>query len=410
MQLRRYAKYPFTRPTGMNMDENGFRKFLKDENTGETPRFYFGSARKFERWLFKNTRKEKIEDADEIDIRNWATLIQKKHPRSPKNYLQGLRVYYRFKRLPQEILVKEILNEIPSPPKVGPNTIPWDTFERDISEVERKRISPENLVFLNLLWSEMETTEILKLYVSDIDFEKRLITSQSGKTFGATWKAWGALEKYITNDRRGRTEPLFKTGLRNHQIIIDKYLGTYGIKSKKIRDSCLSDLVDAGRTARFFSEPNIKPISMIGEKQTVESTSSKELFDRLVGEIMNFGNRIHERIRQVKNEEEFKRLLEGYLLATFPDELITPEFPFKGFGKADSKIDFTIGRDPKIPIEAKVAGTKISDHIRKGSGQVIEFLKSYTSDKGILVIGDKERDPERRKHSGMQDNVYIIVI
>jgi hypothetical protein len=266
-------------------------------------------------------------------------------------------------------------------------------------------------VFLNLLWSEMKVKNILKLCFSDIDFDKRLITSPTGETFGATWKAWGALEKYITRDRKGKMESLFKTGYRNHLIITQTYLGTtYGLTPDKIWKSCKCDLVDAGRTARFFSEPNIKPISKIGEKQTAESTSSKELFDRLVEEIMNFGNRINERISQVKDEEEFKRLLEGYLLATFPNELITPEFPFKGFGKADSKIDFTIGSDSKIPIEIKLAKKKISEHIREGSGQVNEFLKHYGSSKGILVIGDKERDPERRKHSGIQDNVFILVI
>jgi hypothetical protein len=73
-------------------------------------------------------------------------------------------------------------------------------------------------------------------------------------------------------------------------------------------------------------------------------------------------------------------------------------------------IDFAIGRDQKIPIEVKLAEKKIRDHIGKGFGQVKEFLESYRSDKGILVIGDKERDPERRKHSGAQDGVYIIVI
>ena len=256
----------------------------------------------------------------------------------------------------------------------------------------------------------MKVKDILQLCFSDIDFEKRLITSPTGETFGARWKAWGALEKYITKDRKGKMDPLFKTGYRNHLIITKKYLGMYGLTPDKIWESCKCDLVDAGRTAIFFSEPNIKPISKIGEKQTVESTGSKDLFDRLVEEIMNFGNRIHERINQVKNENEFKRLLEGYLLATFPDELVTSEFPFKGFGKADSKIDFTIGRDSKIPIEVKLAEEKISEHIRKGSGQVNEFLKHYGSSRGILVIGDKERDPERRKHSGIQDNVFILVI
>ncbi len=393
------------------MDENGFRKFLEEKKfRGSTPRTYFGGARQFEKWLFKNTRKESIEYADESDIRGWVALIKKEHPTAPTNSIQGLRLYYQFKRDPKEEIVKKILGEIPSPQRTGPCTIRWAEFERIMSEVETKRISSKNLVFLNLLWSEMKTEKILKLYVSDIDFEKRLINSSTGETFGATWKAWGALEKYITKDRRGKMEPLFKTKPRNNQIIAKKYLGMYGLTPNKIWKCCKCDLVDAGRTTRFFSEPNTAPLSKTGNKYTEESTSSKDLFDRLVEEITNFGNRMHERISQVKNEEEFKRILEGYLLATFPDELVTPEFPFKGFGKADSKIDFTIGRDSKIPIEVKLAEKKISEHIREGSGQVNEFLKYYGSSKGILAIGDKERDPERRKHTGMQDNVCIIVI
>jgi hypothetical protein len=352
MHQRRYAKYSFTRPAGVDMDKNGFKKFLEEKKfRGTTPRIYFGGARQFEKWLFKNTRKESIDYADESDIRGWAALVKKKHPTAPTNYIQGLRLYYQFKRNPKEQIVKKILAEIPSPPRTGQNTISWADFERDMSEVERKTIAVENLVFLNLLWSEMKVKDILKLCFSDIDFDKRLIASPTGETFGATWKAWGALEKYITRDRKGKMEPLFKTGYRNHLIITQRYLGTtYGLTPDKILRSCQCDLVDAGRTKRFFSEQNIKSISKIGEKQAVESTSSKELFDRLVEEIMNFRNRIHERISQVKDEEEVKRLLEGYLLATFPDELVTPEFPFKVFGKADSKIDFTIGRDSKIPI------------------------------------------------------------
>jgi hypothetical protein len=145
-------------------------------------------------------------------------------------------------------------------------------------------------------------------------------------------------------------------------------------------------------------------------EQIEESTVSENLFDRLVEEIRNFGNKMHERIPQIKDEGEFKRLLEGYLLAALSGEIIAPEFHFRGYGKADSIIDFTIGRDQKIPIEVKLTEKKIRDDIGKGSGQVKEFLVSCGSDKGILVIGDKERDPERRKHSGMQDNVYVIVI
>jgi hypothetical protein len=116
------------------------------------------------------------------------------------------------------------------------------------------------------------------------------------------------------------------------------------------------------------------------------------------------------KLGQSESENDLKRLLEGDLLAAFPDETITPEFHFKGIGIADSIVDFAVGRGKKIPIEVKVAEKRIRDNMGKGSGQVKEFLKSCGSDRGILTIADKERDSERQKHSGMQDSVYIIVI
>jgi len=66
-----------------------------------------------------------------------------------------------------------------------------------------------------------------------------------------------------------------------------------------------------------------------------------------------FGTRaeIQEQIKKIKNEKEFQTLLEGYLLATFPDQRIIREFGFKGWKIADSQIDFVVGKDQRIPIE-----------------------------------------------------------
>jgi len=113
---------------------------------------------------------------------------------------------------------------------------------------------------------------------------------------------------------------------------------------------------------------------------------------------------------KIKNEKEFQTLLEGYLLATFPDQRITRKFGFKGWKIADSKINFAVEKDQRIPIEAKLAQKDTGEHLREGPEQVKQFLKYSGTRKGILVIGNQERNPERQKHSGMQDRVHIIII
>jgi len=393
------------------MVEDGFKKFLQDRYRENTVRMYFERVRDFEGWLFKHQRKKEIENADESDVRSWASYVQKEVPKC-QPYFHGIREYYRYKRKEKiENLITKILRELPSPPKTRRSPFHWTDFEMMMSKTEEKSIKPEYRVLLNLLWSEMKSEEILNLYVSDIDFENRLITSPtSGKTFRVTWKAWDVLEKYIPINKRGKVEPLFSIGLRSLQNVTKKYFGMYGQTPNKLRKSCLDDLFDAGRTTRFATEPNKEPSSRIKHDQIKESMISKDLFDRLVEEIRNFGNKMHERIEQIKGEKEFKRLLEGYLLATLSDEIIAPEFHFRGYENADSIIDFAIGRDQKIPIEVKLTEKKIRDHIGKGSEQVKEFLKSCGSSKGILVIGDKKRDPERLKLSTIQDRVYSLII
>jgi hypothetical protein len=180
---------------------------------------------------------------------------------------------------------------------------------------------------------------------------------------------------------------------------------------KTLLDNCQKDLVNAGRKARFVTEIEQRPSSKL-EPEQKEERIEKNLFDKLVQEIRNFGNRVHYRIGQVKDEAVFNRLIEGYLLAAFPDEIITPEFHFKGIGIGESIIDFAIGRDQKIPIEVKLTEEKIRDDIWKGSGQVKEFLEYVVSasNEGILVVVDEKRDPDRLKLSRIEGSVHIIII
>jgi integrase len=395
------------------MDENGFRKFLEDRYQGSTPRTYFERAKGFEEWLYEHQKKKDIEDANESDVRNWASYVQNEIPKC-QPYFYGVRAYYRYKRKDKMgNLITEILRKLPSPSKIQrKSTIRWTEFEAIMLKVE-ETISPEYCALFNLLWSEMKSEEILNLYISDIDFENRLIASPtSEKTFRVTWKTWEALEKYKPINERGKSEPLFSIGLRALQHNTRKYLGVYGLTPSKLRRSCKEDLPDAGRTIRFAPEPKKEPSSIIRHEQTEEPITLRNPFDRLVEEIRNFGNRVHYRIGQIKDEGVFKRLLEGYLLAAFPDEIITPEFHFRGYGRRDSKIDFAIGRDQKIPIEAKLTEEKIRDDIGKGLGQVKEFLEhvGLASNRGILVVMDKKRDPERLKLSRIEGNVHIVII
>lgn len=140
-----------------------------------------------------------------------------------------------------ENLMTEILRKLPSAQKTRQSTIRWKDFETIMLEVERTDISLEYRALLNLMWSEMKSEEILNLYVSDVDFEKRLITSPaSGKTFRITQKAWDALEEYKLVDKRGKAERLFSIGLRSLQHTTKKYLGMHGLTPNKIRESCIA--------------------------------------------------------------------------------------------------------------------------------------------------------------------------
>jgi len=392
------------------VDEKEFKKFLEAKRAREaTIESYVKSVREFERWLFKHWAKS-LEEANRSDL-----LSCKKLTRNPA-YAYGVREYYLYKG--KDVMVETINSEII--PKLRksrptPHLLSWSRYKYTIERAKEKGISQEKLALLNLLWSEMHPKEILQLRKSDIDFEKKLITSRTErKKYRVTPEAWEVLQKYVPIEDRNQKEKLFTIdSVRTVQKITADFFKDVGQTPNKLRKSYEKDLIEAGKKVRLdygMHAPDKKPSSRVGKEPRKKSRIKKNLLDKLYQEIINFGSRVHNQITQINKEEELQRLLEGYLLATFPDELITHEFPFKGY-ETDSKIDITIG-DPKIPIEIKLAEKKkIRDHKGKGLEQVREFLDDHPeSKKGILVIGDKERDPERRKLSGTQDSVYIIVI
>lgn len=386
------------------MDKEGFKKFLmakRDTPSTSTINDYVKAVRGFEKWLFSRWKK-RLDEANESDLRGY-----KKLTRNPV-YAYGVRAYYNYLGNRPE-MVQTIDSEIipklrKSPPK--PAKLRWSHYETILKKAEEEGVSQEKLTLLYLLWSGMKPEEILQLRKSDVDFERLLITSRTdGEKYRVTQKAWNALRQY-TRDVSERTK-LFTMGIRNLQKLTQKRVQR---TPTMIGDSCEGDLFDEGRKARFAHRPDEKPI--LEEEEAEEKLLTREnLFGSLVKEIRKFGESksFHHLIAKMNEEKELHRLLEGYLLATFSDEIVTHEFPFKSFGPADSKMDITVG-DPKIPIEVKLTKKNIGKDLRDGSSQVTRFLKSSGSRKGILVIGDKERDPENRKFNRMRDGVHTIVI
>lgn len=388
------------------MDKDGFRKFLREKNLKDssTIRLYVQSVARFEEWLYRDQPKKSFEDANARDIRNWSNIVKR------TNYLSGVKKYYLSKH--NQEMVTEIAKIIKGRPKEKPKQrlFDWKSFRDGMSKAEQKGINDRNRVLLNLLWSKMKSTEILDLHFSDIDFENKLIIPfDSEEKYRITQEAWDAIDKYVSIGDRDKSGKLFSIKERALAIITKKYFGGVNQKPNTLRESCKEDVVNLGEITRFVMETQQRTISQVPPESTKKRT--KTLFDKLVQEIENFGSKMPERIQQIKEEKDFRLMLLGYLLATFSDEIITPEFYFKG-DEEDSIIDFAIGRDQKIPIEVKLVRPKekLRDYLSQGSGQANEFLKSHGSKKGILVIGDQKRDPERRKHSGLHDNVYIIVV
>ena len=165
------------------------------------------------------------------------------------------------------------------------------------------------------------------------------------------------------------------------------------------------------RKKRRFSVLDKKPSSRI--EKPPKKKQKRRLFPRIVEEIENFGSMFHYRISKIKNEKEFQNILEGYLSAIFPEDIISREFRFEGYDDV-SRIDLAVGKAPKIPIEVKFAKGKIRGFKGEGSEQVKEFLESHRIKKGILVIGIKDRGRAHeyaRKFNGLQpDGVHVIII
>jgi integrase len=387
------------------MDEEGFREDLERRHLDRgTARAYIHHAKKIEKWL-----KKSLEEATRIGVRRWANAHRGKL-KSFGSYVSAIRAYYQY------VPIKGMLEEIDSiprgekPPKYN-NLIPWGDFEEYIDNAEKEGAKEEHLVMMNLLWSEMHPNEILQLRISDIDFDKRIITSHLSpkpKAYYATEKAWRALERHIPSTDTGKTRHLLEKirSVRSIEGITEKYFGEIGQKPKDLRRSCLEDLKNAGKTVRFDTEP----VETISKEEPLPKPTiiAKNLFDKLVQEITNFGDRVHHLLPKC-SEKDLQRLLEGYLLATFPDEVVSHEFPFR-----HSCIDVTFGKRPSIPIEVKLSreDEKIRDKIGQGSEQASEFLRASGSRKGILVVGDKKRDSEtNREYNGKwRNHVYIIVV
>ena len=402
--------YALNRTLVINMDEKGFKTSMERSGLAKRTMIkYVLSVNMFNDWLFKHQGK-RFENANESDIKLWASYMQKKEKRIT-GYFYGLKKYYQYKRNGDMVkTINEIISKLPLPKSTLKPLIRWPDFRELMSKAERISISDRNRALLELLWSEMNSNEILDLCACDINFEKRLITSRiSGKTHHVTQEAWDALDKHIPIQDRDNGKPLFSINRRQFWQITKKYSKSV-LTPKSFMSSCRDDLISAGKTIRFVTESEKKTREKEGKIE--KSSIKKNLFDELVQEIKRFGARteIQERIKKIRGEKEFQTLFEGYLLATFSDQRIIRESQFKGWKTGPSYIDFVVGKDQRIPIEVKLAQKDIGDHLRKGPGQVKEFLKYSGTRKGILVIVDQERDPERQKHSGMQDSVYIIVI
>jgi len=391
-----------------NMDEKGFIRYLKDK--GKKPK-YLSHVATVERYLSANFGKS-LEEANENDIRACTVLT------SNPPYAFGVKAYYQYLDSPNaKEIIKTIDTEIiPKLPKSQPpKSIRWTEFRNRMKQVEKMNISARNRALLNILWSRMKFKQIRHLRISDINFEKKVITTRppDPKTYRVTPEAWEALKNYIPSERRGERKQLFPTVTSDRavQTITKKYFDIMKITPHGLWLSCEKDLYEAGKQMRF-SVLDKKPSSRI--EKPPKKKQKRRLFLRIVEAIENFGSNNHHRMSTIKDEEEFQRILEGYLLATFPDETITPELYYKGYDETNSRIDFAVGKAPKIPIELKFARGNIRDDLAEGSGQVKEFLKSSGSKKGILAILSKDRGrvyERARKFNGLQNgDVHVVMI
>ena len=391
------------------MDEKGFIQYLNDN---KKKKGYSYHVKTFEEWLFKQSGKSP-EEANKNDILTCAPLLTRN-----QSYAYGVIQYYLFLDSPNATEIIETIKTKIIPKLLRPKpakTINWKHFRYLMEQKEKKGISDKDRVLLNILWSLMKLKQIRYLRKSDIDFEKKVITTRSTdqKKYHVTPETWEALENYLPIERREKRTKLFPIAIKTvtvQKMVRDSFEGAK-ITPNRLWLSCKEDLFEAGKQMRF-QQVDKKPSSRI--EKPPKKKKRRQLFLRLVGAIENFGSIAHDRISKIKDEEEFQRILEGYLIATFPDETITREYSYNGYIETNPRIDFAVGKAPKIPIELKFAQGKIRKFIGDGSEQVKEFLKSSRSKKGILVILSKDRGRVielAQDHSGPQPSgVHVIII
>lgn len=242
------------------MDEEGFREFLrKSKQSGKTIKAYVSFVKKFEEYLSKFKEGKGLDEATPRGAKDFV-LWGRQELKAVNPYLYGIQKYYEYKA--NEVMSNAI-REIPrDKPQRSGGLISWDFFEK---HMEKLHLKYRDSALLNLLWSEMDSNEILELSIADIDFKKRLITSRiNGRTFYITKKAWDSLEKYIPIEDRDRRKPLFSINLRRLQQITKKYFESVSQTPIKLKLSCKKDLVEAGRKERFVTRPQkeIKSVSV----------------------------------------------------------------------------------------------------------------------------------------------------
>ena len=391
------------KPTGMEMEKKllQFRDYLKRHHRLNSIEFYCTIVKVLNDWL--NIRNMTIETSDESSLRDWARSNVKN-----RNYAYSVLAYCKcFELENQEKIMAQILKEMPRDIKESHTLLIKSPEFKRYFLIEKKCKNQKHLAFINLLWSEMELNEIMGLRKSDLHFFKYI--SVNDKKYYVTQDAWEALEKYVRIEDRGKNEKLFTIKERSYQLIIQKYFGEHELKARDIRRSCEEEINNYGRMAVFVTPDQPHFLEKLWSEKSESELIQPEFFDRVIQEIFTFGIRMASRIREIKTEEALQRLLEGYLIARLPAENILSEFSFQGY-KDNSRVDFVIGKE-QFPLEVKLCVQQsIGDCIRDGSAQVQEFLRFQKSAKGIVVIGDTHRNPKSRKHNGLHENVYIVVI
>ena len=236
-----------------NLNENGFKRFLESRRLLPTTiEHYIISVNMFNEWLVKEQGK-RLKNANESDIKLWTPHIQKKKQKRVKSYFYGLKMYYIFKANYDMVkTIDEIKSKLPSPPKSKlKSSIGWTDFRNEMSKIEKTSISYRNRALLELLWSEMHYNEILSLRGSDINFEKRLITSRiRKKTYHVTQEAWDALKEHIPSKDRVNRKLLFPIKPSRFWQITKQYFSG-NLSPKKIMEYVREDLISAGKQTRF---------------------------------------------------------------------------------------------------------------------------------------------------------------